>query len=196
MRKSKIHEDQDIDLEDAPILKPIIERLENNTIHLFRTEASYPEFKMIVEICYKAMIHSQHWKRNHTDLEISGMLQIADETLALIVLENNYLEWQEIANGRKVDKDNRLTKYTNKGLRHNGTKKGWTSNGMKRFNTIFERLKLDREKEESKLREKELMEDWCSRTTGRRGNHLVEEMPGLTDAEDIRVVTCTDFDYE
>ena len=150
---------------------------------------------MIVEICFKAMVHSQHWKRNHTDLEISGMLQIADEALALILLENNYIEWQEIANGRSIDKDNRLTLYTNKGMRNNRSKKGWSCEGMKRFNTMFETLRLNRQREESKQRETRLMEEW-SLGRSRNRNKFDENMPDLATAEEERIITCTDFDYE
>ena len=195
MQKYKMDDGEDINLDDAPVLKEVIQKLDNKTIHNFRTKSSYLEFKMIVEICFKAMVPTQHWKRNHADLEISGMLQIADEALALILLENNYLEWQEIANGRSIDKDNRLTLYTNKGMRHNGTKKGWTCEGMKRFNTMFERLKLDRGKEESRKRETQLMEEWGSGRSGNRSN-LDQDMPNLITAQEQPIITCTDFDYE
>ena len=184
-----------IALEDAPVLGEIVNRLDRMSIHKFRTEASFPEFKMIVDLCYKQMVHSQHWKRNHCDLEISGILQVADEALALLVLENNYKEWIEVANGRSVDKNERLTKYTNKGLRHNGTKKGWSIDGMKRFNTMFNTLKLERTKEVSKERENSLMQEW---STGRKGGgyYADSDMPDLASAQEERVVSASDFDYE
>ena len=189
------NEDNAIDLEDAPVLSEVVDRLDRMAIHKFRTEATYPEFKMIVDLCYKQMVHSQHWKRNRCDLEISGILQVADEALSLLVLENNYKEWIEIANGRSVEKHERLTKYTNKGLRHNGTKKGWSLEGLKRFNTIFNTLKLERNKETSKERENMLMQEWSA---GRKGDgyYADSEMPDLASAQEETVISASDFDYE
>ena len=110
-------------------MKEIVKRIEDKKIEYYRTDATESEFKMIVEICLKPMVSSKHWKLNHKQLEVSGMTTNADEALALLVLENNYKEWIEKAKGNTIDPKNRLTKYTNQGIRHNGTKKGWSLKG-------------------------------------------------------------------
>ena len=70
------------------------------------------------------------------------------------MLENNCKEWIEKAKGKKIGKDSQLTKYTNLGIRHNGTRKGWSLQGLKRFNDTFKAVTLERQQETSKDREK------------------------------------------
>ena len=168
------------------------EKIEN-----YRNEGTYQEFKTIVDLCLKNMVSAKHWKTNHSQIEVSGVVTHADEALALLVLENNLEEWIEKAKGNTIEKDNRLTKYTNLGTRHNGTKKGWSLQGLKRFNEIFKAVKLERQRETSKDREKKLMEEWNE--SGRRGNRRSrggDEMDDLRAAEEEKFVSMSDFDFE
>lgn len=143
------------------------------------------------------MVSSKHWKLNHKDLEISGMTTNADEALALLVLENNYKEWIEKAKGNAIDPKNRLTLYTNQGIRHNGTKKGWSLDGLRRFNEIFGEVKLQRAREVSREREKKLMEEWQAAGGDKRSRSGDEdEMPDLDRAEELKFVSMSDFDFD
>lgn len=185
-------------MESAPVLGEIKERLDKETIEKYRTEGTYNEFKAIVRICLKSMISAKHWKMNKARLELSGLMTVADEALALVILENNYKEWIEKAKGNKIDKKNRLTKYTNKGLRHNGTKKGWSLSGLKRFNTIFKAIKLEREREASKTREVQLLEEWKAKDDGTSTTNYAGDgdMSEVEAAEQEMFVSESDFNYE
>ena len=143
------------------------------------------------------MVSAKHWKMNRGKLEISGLMTVADEALALVVLENNYKEWIEKAKGNKIDNKNRLTKYTNRGLRHNGTRKGWSLSGLKRFNTIFKAIKLEREREASKTREVQLLDEYkAGDNDGRSHNRGDEDMSEDEAAEQEVFVSESDFNYE
>ena len=185
-------------METAPVLDEIKKRLDKEEIEKYRTEGTYTEFKMIVQICLKSMVSAKHWKMNRGKLELSGLLTVADEALALLVLENNYKEWVEKAKGNDIDKKNRLTKYTNQGLRHNGTRKGWSMSGLKRFNTIFKEIKLERQRERSKANEVQILDEWKTNDYGNRTNNNVGD-GGMTEdeaAEQEVFVSETDFNYE
>ena len=174
------------------MLNEIVKRVKDKKIETYRTDATENE------ICLKQMVSSKHWKLNHKDLEISGMTTNADEALALLVLENNYKEWIEKAKGNTIDPKNRLTLYTNQGIRHNGTKKGWSMDGLRRFNEIFSKVKLQRAREVSREREKKLMEEWQGAGGGTTGNRSgnEDEMPDLNRAEELKFVLMSDFDFE
>lgn len=178
------------------MLKYIKERLDKQSIEKYRTEGTYTEFKMIVNLCLKSMVSVKHWKRNKGQLEISGMVTVADEALALLVLENNIEEWIEKAKGNNIDKNNRLTKYTNKGIRHNGTRKGWCLEGLKRFNTIFKEIKLERDKETSRDREAKLLQEWGSDGSSNNRTEPEGQMEAMETAEEEIFVSESDFNYE
>ena len=200
MTEAKLHKNtnDEVDIEEAPVLKEIVKRIEEGKIENYRTNATESEFKMIVEICLKPMVSSKHWKLNHKQLEVSGMTTNADEALALLVLENNYKEWIEKAKGNTIDPKNRLTKYTNQGIRHNGTKKGWSLDGLKRFNEIFKEVKIQRSSELSRRRERNLMEEWerDDEDNNRRRTGREDEMPDLLAGEELKFVSMSDFDFE
>ena len=113
-----------MELDDGLVFSEVLERLKKKSIDKFRTEGTYNKFKMIVSVSFPPMVSSKHWKRNKGELEVSNLLTVSDESLALIVLEDNYEEWIERAMGKELDKKNRKTKYTHGGHRNDGTRKG------------------------------------------------------------------------
>ena len=155
-------ENNKLELDDGSVLAEVLERLKTKSIDKFRNDGTYNEFKMIVSVSFPPMVSSKHWKRNKGELEVSNLLTVSDESLALIVLENNYEEWVERAMGKAVDKQNRKTKYTHGGQRKDGTRKGWSLEGRKRFNTIFTNIKIERDRLISKEREERLLKEWKS----------------------------------
>ena len=109
----------------------------------------------------------------------------------------NILQSEKKAKGNKIDNKNRLTKYTNRGLRHNGTRKGWSLSGLKRFNTIFKAIKLEREREASKTREVQLLDEYkAGDNDGRSHNRGDEDMSEDEAAEQEVFVSESDFNYE
>ena len=61
---------------------------------------------------------------------------------------------------------------------------------------MFDTLKLDRDKELSKQREQTLKKEWNSGRTRNRNNHRNDDMPDLNTAQEERIISFSDFDYE
>lgn len=120
------------------------------------------------------------------------LLTLSDEALSLIVLENTYEEWIDKAKGIEINKGKRKTKYTHGGQRNNGTRKGWSLEGRKRFNTIFTTVKVERGRAESRLREDRLMKEWAPKE---KSTDSTNDKNGLNEEEEV-FQPMTDFDFE
>ena len=70
--------------------------------------------------------------------------------------------------------------------------------GLKRFNEIFKEVKLQRSRELSRRRERNLMEEWerDDEDNNRRRTGREDEMPDLLAAEELKFVSMSDFDFE
>ena len=153
-------------------------------------------------MCFPWMTSKHKWKNNHQYIELSKLITIADEALALVILENNYLEWIEIGKGHEIEKHRRLTKYTHSRSNSDGTKKGWSLEGRLRFNEIFDETKLEREKNSSKQMEANLITIWHDRNPAnarnRNRDYTEDERRKQEEAEDLeaKYVPRTDFDFE
>lgn len=158
-------------------------------------------FQLCAEICFPCMVPNQTWKNNHQHVLLSKIVTIADEALALVVLENNFLEWIEIAKGNEIDKKSRKTKYTHGGVNHDGTKKGWTLEGKLRFNCIFDEVQRQRETRTSKQLEARIKAIWYDANPKNVKNSNTSDAD-MSDAaraleiEEAQYVPRTDFDLE
>ena len=154
---------QDLSEKDKAIGK-VLRRAIDKKVEFFRTDsATYEEFKVLAELCLSSVISSASWKANFSRVKLSNLLTVADEALALIVLENNVEEWIAQVEGKeqeKPSKKRKLTRYTGKGRKIDGTKKGWSMEGKRRYNLIFDEVVKNRNGEFSKSRETDLLKDW------------------------------------
>ena len=195
MIKRHLDENNKLELDDGSVLAEVLQQLKTKSIEKFRTEGTYNEFKMIVSVSFPPMVSSKHWKRNKGELEVSNLLTVSDESLALIVLENNYEEWIETAMGKDIDKSNRKTKYTHGGQRHDGTRKGWSLEGRKRFNIIFTTIKTERDRKQSKDREEKLLQEWKNeggkKKDSKDGDNEVE-----MNNEEEQFIPMSEFDFD
>lgn len=116
----------------------------------------------MAEMCLAVMTGREEWKLNHRKIHLSNFITIADEALALVVLENNLAEWtaQITNNETSPPKKRRKTKYTGNGVREDGTKKGWSLEGKRRFNDIYDNVEKARAMAMSKDMEEKLMKEW------------------------------------
>ena len=157
-------------------------------------------FKICAELCFPWMVNKQTWKNNHQHVTLSNIITIADEALALVILENNFLEWIELAKGNEIDKKSRLTKYTHGGSNKDGTRKGWTLEGKLRFNKIFDETQVEREKRVSKQMESRIKTMWYNEDpSNKKKTNSNKEMS--TEEQDLQLreaqyVPRTDFDLE
>ena len=182
-------------------ISDLIKCLEDGEIHLIRSKNDDELFKLCAELCFPWMVNKQSWKNNHQHVAISTIITIADETLALLVLENNFLEWIELAKGNEINKKSRMTKYTHGGSNKDGTKKGWTLEGKLRFNKIFDQTQIEREKRESKQMEARIKTMWYNENPMNQRNNNSTNNETSTEEQDLELreqlyVPRTDFDLE
>lgn len=192
--KKHLDENNDLVMDEGSVVSEVLGRLERGTIEMFRTDGTYNEFKLIVNVCFPPMVPAKHWKQNKGEVAVTDLLTISDEALALIVLENNYEEWIDRAKGVEVHKKSRKTKYTHGGQKKNGTRKGWSLEGRQRFNTIFTAIKLERDQATSREREDRLKKEWAPKKD--KGNNEEEGSDEVNVEEDDSFVPMTDFDFD
>jgi len=180
----------DDDTEQAPI-KEIHELLKKEEIHLIREKGSIEANLLYCEMCYPTMVGNQRWKIHHVNRMLKKLVTEADEALAAVILENNFQEWDNLARGMEVDKENRLTKYTYGGNLPGGTKKGWSLEGKQRFNEMFDAIdRLRRDRNHGDKLEKDLNRMWKEKGMGNKrkrsqveGDDVEAEMRRKLDEE-------------
>ena len=183
----------------SPILD-LIKCLENGEIHEIRAKGNIEMFKICAELCFSAIANKQTWKNNHQHVALSNIITIADEALALVILENNFAEWIELTKGNEIDKKRRLTKYTHGGQNGDSAKKGWTLEGKLRFNEIFDKTQKEREKRISKQMEARIRKRWYDEDPSNRkknnGKKLTLNEEQELEMREAQYVPRTDFDLE
>lgn len=157
-------DDEDNAQREFPI-KEIHDLLKDDNIHLIREKGSLEANIVYSEMCYPGMVGKQKWKVRHMDCSLRLLVTEADEALAAVILENNFEEWDMLARGMNVDKNNRRTKYTHGGGEDlDGQKKGWSLKGKKRYNDMFDTIeRLRRDMNHGVTLESDMKEKWKER---------------------------------
>ncbi len=161
--------------EDDPLGK-LIGRLKEGTGDKMRSDATNEEFKVCAELGFAPMISKQKWKSNCCVVDLSAFLTIADEAFALLCMENSIDEWIDImTHGDEAQKQGTLTKYTGTHVNKDGTKKGWSLEGKKRFNMLYDAIEKQRKTEESTEKEEWLKCQWLERSGGSESSNTRRE---------------------
>ena len=109
---------------------------------------SYSKF---CDVVLSQVTGRQDWKVNCGKMPLREYASASDEAFGLLLLENSWLLWREMA--VKDDDDEKMlqkSKYTMNGA---GTKKngGWKAEGINRFNELAQMVKADREKDSAEF---------------------------------------------
>ena len=113
-----------------------------------RQENNYAYFDF-VEYFVSAVIGKTHYKQNSCDKLLSQYAMVSDEAFALLTLENNFDAWVDMGMRKDISGSQVPRKYTNGG-KSNGEvgssqhNKGWSEEGLKRFNGLFDAVKKKR----------------------------------------------------
>ena len=144
----------------------------NGLIHLRRnafsatedTDVSKKKFFLFVDTVLVSMIGKTKWKKNFLNRKFSRYSTIADEAIALLIVENIAPDLMSILNtensrsqlmiSRKTSKA-KFTKSRKDSMK--GTQHGWSEEGIKRYNMLFMETKKERERESAKDLEGDLM---------------------------------------
>ena len=117
-------------------------------------------FHAFVVLCLRHTVGVMSWKLKHRKFKISDVFTVCDETLALLVLENNAKLWKNKAYG--VPCVNALPKYMTL-TKEGKARKEWSKQGKARFNKVFGQLRGLRQLSLSTSIETELYKLWNSR---------------------------------
>ena len=150
-------------------IKEIHDLLRDDNIHLIREKGSLGANVLYCEMCFPNMVGKQKWKIRHMDCSLRSLVTEADEALAAVILENNFKEWDTLARGLELDKENRQTKYTHGGKEDvEGTKKGWSLEGKQRYNEMFDAIsRLRQNAEHGEKLESDMKERWKEKGTNK-----------------------------
>jgi hypothetical protein len=137
-------------------------------------------FHALAVLCLRHTVGAMTWKFKHRKSKISEFLTVSDETLALLILENNARLWRDKAYG--ISSNNSIPKYmmVTKGGK---ARKEWSKEGKTRFNSVFAQLKDLRSFPVSKSNEMDLFKHW-NRTGRVSGNNGREDSLGDGDDND------------
>ena len=142
-------------------LESLICRARDQKLEHLRTDGTYPELKLCADLCLSTMVEKNSWKMNRGKINLSSLMTVSDEAFALLVLENNICEWMYQVEQTEVEravKKRKLSRYTGKGQNVDGTTKGWSMEGKRRFNVIYDMVNDQRTV--CKSREELLRNEW------------------------------------
>ena len=151
-------------------IKEIHDLLKGDNIHLIREKGTLEANVLYCEMCYPNMVGKQKWKMRHMDCSLKSLVTEADEALAAVILENNFEEWDMLARGLELDKENRQTRYTHGGKEDvEGPKKGWSLEGKQRYNTMFDAIvELRKDADHGEKLESEMKQRWKEKGTNKK----------------------------
>ena len=81
---------------------------------------------------------------------MTDYISVSDEAFAILIFENNYETWCDMVKRNNTKILQVICKYTNGGSssgKNGSTRRyqGWNSEGIKRFNALFDLVKADRQ---------------------------------------------------
>ena len=213
-------------------LQDIINVAEEMNIDKFRQIVDNDAFHIFAEMFLQNIVRKRDWRFKHQRENLRNFVTIADESLALLILENNISEWIDdvqlknsvenanqnpnkggnrenmpplegleehqgststIEEPTKKGQKRKRTLYTHGGSNDDGTKKGWSIVGIKRYNTIMRNVKSFRGDPRYTSVEDELRKMWKEK--GKSGSEMARSYDDSVDAEEVEEAL-TEFDFE
>lgn len=145
-------------------IKAVKKNVSLDHIMQMRQEASYAYIDF-VEYFVSAVIGNLRFKQNCCDNLLSQYATVSDEAFAILIMENNYGAWVDMGLRKDTSSTEAPWKYTNGGKakgevassQHN---RGWSEQGMQRFNELFDKVKKNR-KADGALVFEEKLRSYC-----------------------------------
>ena len=131
------------------------------------SELSKKKFFLFVDTAMVCTMGKTKWKKNYLGKGISEFTTIADEAMAMVIVENiapDLLEFGKDSLGSihlMVSRKTSKAKFTkSRSDTRRGTQHGWSLEGVKRYNELFFEIQQRRQDEGTKQLEKELMQSF------------------------------------
>ena len=155
--------------------------MKSKVVHKLRSSDTIEQYKLLCELSYPCIVGKHRWKINHSRVGIKTLTTVGDESLIALILENNIKEWLVVARGGEIDNKRRLTLYTHGGMNGNGTRKGWSLEGRRRYNTIYAEVKGIRNSAGTTRLDEDLKELWLQEASEGEGPAQYDEDEGEVD---------------
>lgn len=84
---------------------------ENNLMKI-RDAGSADSFKAFVHYFLQHTIPKINWMSGRSVMKVSELFTPVDEAFAVLLMINHWMEWEHLAKGNSVDRQNKLTLYT------------------------------------------------------------------------------------
>jgi len=126
------------------------------------TTGNYFEF---IEYFVSSVAGKNHYKYHRCDKLLSEYTSVSDEAMAILIYENNYDTWRDMVEKELTRNSSIMKKFTNGGsskgeVASSHRYQGWSSDGIKCFNELFDLVKCDRKTENAKAFE-ESFQEFC-----------------------------------
>ena len=136
-------------------------------------------YYMFVNTCLVHMIPKNMWNRNHMNKPLSELTSVADEAMAMLVLENICCDLNRpIKEVKLVNRKTSQARYTKNGKDSQGKMRGWHYNGVKRYNKLVIEVLVSRRKNMFK----EKLDEEMKRRYVKEMDEAAEVDLGLADA--------------
>ena len=153
-----------------------------------------------IEYFVSSVVGKNYYKENKCDKLLSEYASVSDEALAILIFENNINTWIDMAVKNITKNSDVIRKYTNGGsslgeVASSRRYQGWSSCGMKRFNDLFDLVKVDRESSHAKQFE-ESFQEFCI-SSGVNGKKKTSERPlfeAIRICHELWIESCTAFE--
>ena len=195
-------------------ISTVINIASEKRVEEIRERANTDGLQFFAEVCLKNVVKKRDWRLNHRKEVLQKFVTVADEALALLVLENNVEIWLQLANNDRIeakeqsddtkedetgnendsittDETKSVTVYTSGGVKSDGTKRGWSREGIKRYNELYRKVKSIRAKSENRGAEEELRVRWRNTQIGDGEADIIE----IEDTDSFEEAL-NDFDYD
>lgn len=147
---------------------------EENIVPDFRGYGQDREvFEKLALVCFQSVLPRKKWLSNFDKKVLSNYLTVADEALAYLILENNFVDWLMIAKKQVEDvkKRKKETKYTMVALSGGGRgtsvfRKGWSYEGKVRYNEYYDLISEKRKVQGVVKMEEEVLNSWKTEEDG------------------------------
>ena len=161
-----------------------------NTLVDRYTEANYPVYKDFVSFFVSGVVGVRKFDRNKCHIRYNKYVTISDEAFTVLTLENNWKRWCSMAEADDWKDSDEPSKWTTSKEKRkargsdtmdgyssdeNDTPqakryRGWSAQGIARYNQLFEEIKKEREKPQFEDFETYCMEEFVEEA-GESGKH-------------------------
>jgi len=147
--------------------------LERDTLPLFlrSDNVTIQTFRAYVFFCLNCAIPRGEWEPNRSQVRIGKLFTIFDEAMIQLFMLNHWDNWVGESKGKSINKQNRHSIYTWCKCSKNGTIiRGWSGDGLKRYDRLLIELAQLRNKEPQVNMENSLLKEYKDMEEGQLNN--------------------------